>query len=118
MKKHRKRVVVLLLLLAAAFAVRLAASQAQPTRGLAMRGDAASGRRLALVIGNDAYPSVPLLNPGNDARAMTQSLRKYGFQVDLVLNATFRDLTVPVDQFVSTLQPPDVSLLFYSPHRI
>lgn len=37
--------------------------------------------RVALVIGNSAYPGAPLLNPANDARAMSDTLRGLGFTV-------------------------------------
>ena len=37
--------------------------------------------RVALVIGNAAYPSSPLSNPGNDARAMSEALKGLGFSV-------------------------------------
>ena len=39
-------------------------------------------RRMALVIGQSAYKSVPALaNPGNDARAVAQWLTDSGFEV-------------------------------------
>ena len=37
--------------------------------------------RIALVIGNSAYASAPLINPANDARAMSETLRGLGFTV-------------------------------------
>ena len=37
--------------------------------------------RIALVIGNSAYPDAPLVNPANDARAMGDTLRGLGFTV-------------------------------------
>ena len=39
--------------------------------------------RVALVIGNDAYPQSPLANAVNDARAVADLLRTAGFRVDL-----------------------------------
>ncbi|MBC9878648.1 hypothetical protein G8O24_15005 [Bradyrhizobium sp. INPA01-394B] len=51
---------------------------------------AADGRRVALVIGNGAYRSVPtLLNPPNDASDIAAALRRLGFTVSLVTNAGF-----------------------------
>jgi hypothetical protein len=35
----------------------------------------AAERRTVLVIGNSAYKQAPLVNPGNDARAVAQALR-------------------------------------------
>lgn len=37
--------------------------------------------RRALVIGNAAYPSMPLKNPANDARGMAEELQRAGFEV-------------------------------------
>ena len=42
--------------------------------------------RVALVIGNSSYKEVPrLVNPQNDAKAMSLMLNKLGFQVITVL---------------------------------
>ncbi len=43
-------------------------------------------RRLALVIGNSAYPSGPLRNPVNDAEAVAAKLKDLGFEVITVVN--------------------------------
>ena len=40
--------------------------------------------RVALVIGNGAYKECPLRNPVNDARLMSNLLRKAGFSVTVV----------------------------------
>jgi hypothetical protein len=37
--------------------------------------------RIALVIGNSAYPSGPLRNPANDAELMKDTLKRVGFDV-------------------------------------
>ena len=37
--------------------------------------------RVALVIGNDAYPTDPLKNATNDARAVAKTLNDLGFKV-------------------------------------
>ena len=49
--------------------------------------------RLALVIGNSEYPSSPLGNPVNDAKAVTTLLTQAGFTVNSLLNATRQDMT-------------------------
>ena len=47
-------------------------------------------RRVALVIGNGAYKNVPELpNPSNDASDVATALRRLGFAVILVTNASF-----------------------------
>ena len=50
------------------------------------------GKRVALVIGNDAYQVSPLKNAVNDAEAMQKALAASGFRVILVENGTKGDL--------------------------
>jgi len=78
----------------------------------------AGGRRIALVIGNENYKSSPLLNPVNDARAMSEALQDVGFQVVLLENATIRQMTDAARNFGDTLQKGDVGLFFYAGHGI
>ena len=61
-------------------------------------------RRVALVIGNNAYSNGPLLNPVNDARAMANTLQKAGFTVILKTDATQRDLLSAVRDFGNQLK--------------
>ena len=71
-----------------------------------------------MVIGNDAYPSVPLRNGVNDANAVARALTDAGFHVDLLLNATRKDLETPLEQFWSQLHDGDVALFYYSGHGV
>ena len=49
-------------------------------------------RRVALVIGNDAYSHLPKLNnAGKDAEGMAVKLRELGFETILKVNAGRRD---------------------------
>ena len=59
--------------------------------------------RIALVIGNDAYPGSPLANAVNDARAMARMLRALGFDVVVSYNADRRAFDSAVDEFVARL---------------
>jgi hypothetical protein len=77
---------------------------------------APADRRLALVIGNDAYPSRPLQNAVNDARAITTALEGLHFRVQPVINGTYRDIGVGVDRFVAQLRKGDVALVYYAGH--
>ncbi len=38
-------------------------------------------RRVALVVGNSAYPEAPLTNPKNDATDVADALKRLGFDV-------------------------------------
>src|SRR5580704_15470376 len=70
--------------------------------------------RIALVIGNGNYPdaTAPLAQPVNDARALTASLRKNGFDVDVVEDASKDDMARAVDRLKSKIRHDSVVLLF------
>ena len=76
---------------------------------------AAPGKRIALVIGNAAYPQ-PLLNPVNDARAMAERLRRLGFEVLLRTDITAAQLQKASAEFSTQARGADIALLFYAGH--
>jgi hypothetical protein len=76
----------------------------------------ASEHRVALVIGNGSYSFSPLLNPVNDARAISEALQFMGFQVIRLENATIRQMSDAARDFGDTLQKGDVGLFFYAGH--
>ncbi|STR18222.1 Uncharacterized protein containing caspase domain [Janthinobacterium lividum] len=80
-------------------------------------GNAASGpgKRIALVIGNAAYPQ-PLLNPVNDARAMAERLRRLGFEVLLRTDINAQQLQKASAEFSTQARGADIALVFYAGH--
>ncbi len=83
--------------------------------GVQLGGD----RRLALVIGNDAYSYLPRLgNAVHDARAMRSVLEELGFEVELVIDAGAADIRRAVSAFADRLAPRDVALFYYSGHGL
>jgi hypothetical protein len=80
---------------------------------------ATAAKRVALVIGNSAYQSVPRLpNPINDARAVADALRRLDF---VVIEAEDRDKTgmqTLLGKFREELLGADVSLFFYGGHGL
>src|SRR5450432_2675975 len=72
-------------------------------------------RRVALIIGNDAYVKLnPLRNAGNDARKMELALRSAGFETTLRIDAKRRNLYQVIDAFaVQIAGSPDTVGLFY-----
>jgi sulfatase modifying factor 1 len=85
----------------------------------------ASTARIALVIGNGAYPGVsrdnlfdPLANSRNDADDMATALRAYGFQVDVVKDADQQQMERVVNAFIQRLQAGDVGLFYFSGHGV
>jgi len=79
--------------------------------------NAAAGKnaRLALVIGNGRYPDAlaPLTQPVNDARALTVALRRDGFDVDAVEDATRDDMIRAVDRLKAKIKPESVVMLYF-----
>jgi uncharacterized caspase-like protein len=76
--------------------------------------------RIALVIGNGHYPdaNAPLTQPINDARALTASLRRDGFDVDVVEDATRDDMARAVDRLKSKIRPDSVVMLFFGGYGV
>ena len=75
-------------------------------------------KSVALIMGNDAYPKVPLANAVNDAKGMAGALTDLGFQVDLVVNSDIKTMEKAVDRFTAKLSAGDTALFFYAGHGI
>ena len=78
--------------------------------------------RLALVIGQSAYRSVPALpNPANDARAVTQLLTDSGFEVSTASDLSQGQMREAVSDFagkVAAKGADTVALVFYAGHGL
>src|SRR3569832_471712 len=76
--------------------------------------------RLALVIGNGHYPdaNAPLTQSINDARALSASLRKNGFDVDMVEDATRDDMVRAVARLKSRITRDSVVMLFFGGYGV
>ena len=78
---------------------------------------AASGLRLALVIGNGAYVNAsPLNNPPNDATVVAKSLRDIGFEVIEGTNLDRAGMERLVREFLRKAPGARVTLLYYAGH--
>ena len=76
--------------------------------------------RVALVIGNSDYgPEIGrLTNPINDATDMAEALKRTGFQVKLLLNASREDMQRAVLEFDQSMRESDVGLFYYAGHAV
>ncbi len=76
--------------------------------------------RLALVVGNGHYPdaNAPLTQPINDARALTGALRRDGFDVDVVEDATKDDMARAVERLQSKIKADSVVMLFFGGYGV
>ncbi len=78
-----------------------------------------SGRRLALVIGNNRYRNVPALaNAVDDATSIANSLRTVGYQVTLRTDITQKDMQAALRTFNGQLQGGDEVLFYFAGHGV
>jgi uncharacterized caspase-like protein len=103
-------------------ALNMRALDAAKTIAEQQSGEAAGKRpsRIALVIGNGHYPdaNAPLAQPINDARALTEALRRDGFDVDVVEDATRDDMDRAVGRLKSRIRPDSVVMLFFGGYGV
>jgi len=81
--------------------------------------DARADKRLALVIGNGAYKSVPpLTNPTNDAADVAASLKRSGFDLIFETNLDQAGMQDAAIRFAREAREADVALFYYSGHAL
>jgi caspase domain-containing protein len=85
-------------------------------------GSAFAENRLALVIGQSTYRSVPALpNPANDAKAVAQMLTDSGFEVSTAADLSQSEMRQRVSEFagkVAAKGADTVALVFYAGHGL
>jgi uncharacterized caspase-like protein len=90
----------------------LAAAAALPTTARA------EGRRLALIIGNGAYPDANIPQPREDAEALASRLAKHGFQVFIAHNVSTRRMHVAISDFSLALGKGDTVVVYFSGYGV
>lgn len=79
--------------------------------------DAAASKRVALVIGNSSYETVPTLpNPANDARDVALALERLQFSVTLALDLPSAGLRAALRDFGHTANGADTAVVFFAGH--
>jgi hypothetical protein len=80
--------------------------------------DSRAERRVALVIGNSAYLTLPLKNPVNDAQDMAQALRGLGFTVIYRENLNQNDMKRAIREFGAKIRGGGIGLFYYAGHGV
>ncbi|HJT08737.1 MAG TPA: caspase family protein, partial [Stellaceae bacterium] len=76
-------------------------------------------KRVALVIGISKYQFAPQLpNPDNDARRISEALRRVKFEVDELYDPDYRTLSRSLRAFGLKAQKADAALVFYAGHGV
>ncbi len=91
-------------------------AQGNGARGLNRDG---GGKRIALVIGNDAYQKVDTLkNARNDARLMAATLQKAGFEVTQVNDLGRDGMWHSIDIFKGRINKGDEVVFYFAGHGL
>jgi formylglycine-generating enzyme required for sulfatase activity len=89
---------------------------------LAAGGGHADAKRVALVVGINAYDNLKsdqqLRKAVNDARAISDTLKDVGFQVIIAEDATRTAFLRAWQRFLDTVKPGDVTTIFFAGHGI
>ncbi|WP_158238062.1 caspase family protein [Limnohabitans sp. 15K] len=81
--------------------------------------DTRTGMRRALIMGNDAYKEVAVLqNARSDARAMSKTLGRLGFEVSTHLDLTERGMKEAIRTFKSQIRGGDEVVVFFAGHGV
>src|SRR5262245_42296760 len=81
------------------------------------RAPALAQKRVALVIGNDKYQHVPVLQKaGNDAKKIGDTLKGLGFTVISGSNQTRREMSETLSSFDRAVSPGDIAFFFFAGH--
>ena len=77
-------------------------------------------KRVALVVGNSSYQTVPQLpNPSRDASAVAKLLRDAGFDiVDIQLNVENLEFKRAIRKFEAEADQADIAVVYYAGHGL
>jgi Caspase domain len=75
-------------------------------------------RRVALVIGNNAYETSPLRNTLNDARDMARTLNEMGFEITFKENLSQKEMKQAIQSFGEQIRQGGVGLFYFAGHAV
>jgi hypothetical protein len=81
-------------------------------------GGLAGGKRVALVIGNAHYKRSALINPVNDARLVSNQLKRIGFEVVILEDLESSRFDTATRDFAARAKGADVALFYYAGHAL
>ncbi len=96
-------------------------AQTQTPNALPALAEANAGgkNRKALILGNDSYKDVPiLLNARSDAKAISASLARSGFEVSMHLDLTERGMKEAIRNFKSQIKGGDEVVMYFAGHGV
>jgi formylglycine-generating enzyme required for sulfatase activity len=89
------------------------------TRNLRPVAATSGEKRVALVIGNNAYQTVPVLEKAsNDARAVGRALEQAGFQTRSIIDGNRTQMNQAINQFVEDVGGGGIGVFFFAGHGV
>ncbi len=79
---------------------------------------AGAEQRVALLIGNNEYPSARLRNAVNDVRDLSAALRDLGFKTIVKENTSRAEMVAALQEFGKALDGAEAALFFYAGHAM
>lgn len=80
---------------------------------------AEAGPRIALVIGMASYKTIPsLTNTVSDASAISETLKKLGFEVETSIDQPLPELVKTINGFSFRAETSDIALVYYAGHGV
>jgi hypothetical protein len=90
----------------------------QSDRRLGRDAGAGAEKRVALVIGNGGYKTVPLSNAVNDATDMGRALEQTGFAVTVKTDLDQKGMKIAIRQFGEAIRNGSVGLFYFAGHGV
>jgi len=84
--------------------------------GIVILGCTPNYNRVALVVGNQSYPTKALKNPIHDAKRISQTLQKLGFEVVMVTDVSQEEFEKALHQFQSKIDANATTFFYFSGH--
>ena len=86
---------------------------------LFLAGAAEAGPRIALVIGMSKYQNIPqLANTVRDASAVSEELKKLGFEVETSIDQPLAQLVETINGFSFRAETSDIAMVYYAGHGV
>jgi hypothetical protein len=99
--------------------VQLAQTQTPIALPAVAEANAGVKNRKALILGNDSYKDVPvLLNARSDAKAISASLARSGFEVSMHLDLTERGMKEAIRNFKTQIKGGDEVVMYFAGHGV
>ncbi len=89
---------------------------ARMSKGQCSENDIINLKKIAIVFGERDYKNGPLINPINDAKDMSDSLKKMGFDVYTYYNTDYKTMKDAIEEWYTKIPKYDVALFYYSGH--